>query len=139
MCREETRLSGVEAMKPFLMVAAGGMFGSMARYGLALICIRCCPSAVFPIATFATNCIGCLLMGAAFSIFERASIPNSDVRLFVMTGVLGGFTTFSAFGLETLLLLRTNEVAVAILYATASTTLCLLAVWAGMMFARYVV
>lgn len=77
------------------------------------------------------NVLGCLLIGALAGAAEKFGFIGPGVRLFLFTGLLGGFTTFSAFGFETFYLLRRGEPAIAALYAGASVLACLAAVWAG--------
>ena len=79
-----------------LLVAAGGALGSTARYGVSLLALRWCGSA-FPWGTLAVNVLGCLAAGVVAARVD----PLSPWRTFLVAGVLGGFTTFSAFGLET--------------------------------------
>ena len=89
-----------------LVIAIGGGLGALARYGLSgLVQGR---GAAFPWGTLAVNAIGCLLIGA---LFERVA---ADARAFVVVGVLGGFTTFSAFGHETVELLRGGQLNLAL-------------------------
>ena len=85
----------------------------------------------FPWSTFAVNVLGCLLIGILSGAAEKSDVIGPAARLFLFTGLLGGFTTFSAFGFETFYLLRRGEIVMAALYATASVLVCLVAVWAG--------
>lgn len=82
-------------MRDVLLVGAGGALGSVGRYLLSLLALRLFGSA-FPIGTLAVNVLGCLAAGAVAARLD----PLSPWRIFLITGVLGGFTTFSAFGLE---------------------------------------
>ena len=107
----------------------GGALGALARYGLS--------RAVgerdgFPWATFAINVSGCLLIGVAL---ERLDSPEW-LRVGVIVGVLGGYTTFSAFGNETLDLLDSNRVALGLAYAVGSVVVGVTAVWVGAMLGR---
>lgn len=77
------------------------------------------------------NVLGCLFIGALSGATEKFDLISPGVRLFLFTGLLGGFTTFSAFGFETFYLLRRGEIVMAALYAIASVLVCLLAVWSG--------
>lgn len=86
----------------FLLVGIGGALGSMARYGIGLAV----PSVGFPYATLLVNVLGCFAVGLALPTLDRAAALSPDVRLLVVVGFLGGFTTFSAFGNETIALLR---------------------------------
>ena len=117
-------------MSAFLWVGLGGFLGSVARYAVAMWCGAAQPGR-FPWATFAVNCAGCLLIGVLAGLFSRASVPGT-VRLFLITGVLGGFTTFSAFGLESVVLLRRGETGLALLYVLGSVMVGVLAVCLGL-------
>jgi CrcB protein len=117
-------------MTKVLMIGLGGAFGSMARYLLANAVARAVPGP-FPWGTFAVNVAGCLAMGAvAYFALDRASLGDT-ARLFVAAGLLGGFTTFSAFGAETVDLLDRRSFALAAAYASASVLVGLGAFWAG--------
>ena len=118
-------------MSAFLWVGLGGFLGSMARYAVALA-IGAPAAGRFPFATFAVNLAGCLLIGLLAGLFSRMPAVPDAVRLFLVTGVLGGFTTFSAFGLETVLLLRRGEIAMALLYVGGSVLAGIAAVWLGL-------
>ena len=117
-------------MSAWLWVGAGGMLGSMARYGVALALGAPAPGR-FPWATFAVNGGGCLLIGMLAGAFARAPVSDG-LRLFLLTGALGGFTTFSAFGLESVALLRRGDVVMAAAYVLGSVALGLVAVWIGL-------
>lgn len=116
-------------MSAFLWVGLGGLLGSIARYAVALS-IGGTETGRFPWATFVVNCVGCLFIGLLAGGFARAPVPEG-ARLFLITGILGGFTTFSAFGLESVNLLRNGELAVALLYIQGSVLVGVLAVWIG--------
>ena len=107
-------------------VGLGGLLGSVARYAVA-VALPPAVNARFPVASFAVNCIECLLIGVLAGGLARTSAPES-FRLFLITGVLGGFTTFSAFGLESLALLRRGDTTAAFLYILASVLLGVAAV-----------
>ena len=89
-----------------LWVALGGALGASARYGVGCLLQR--SAASIPLATLAVNALGCLLAGACMGWSERQALAPS-LRLFLLTGALGGFTTFSAFGVETLALQRAGR------------------------------
>ena len=101
-------------MKDVFVVAAGGALGAVARYKLSGLILHHALSWKFPAATFAVNVLGCLLAGALAGLVERHDFFGPHVRLLLFTGILGGFTTFSAFGLETAYLLRRGEAGVAL-------------------------
>lgn len=118
-------------MPPLLYVGLGGFLGSIARYALSSL-LQPSASGRFPVGTFTVNVLGCLVVGVLAGIAERYDLWSPSVRLFLFTGCLGGFTTFSAFGLETVALGRRGELAVAALYAGGSVALGLAAVWLGL-------
>ncbi len=119
-------------MKQFLLVGLGGGLGSMARYGVARWMLITGAPPFFPWATFTVNVVGCLIIGLLAGMADRYHLFSDNVTLLLFTGLLGGFTTFSSFGLETILLLRRGEWGVASVYVIGSLLLGLLAVWLGM-------
>lgn len=125
-------------MTRFLLVAAGGALGSMARYGLGLTLGRLLPGAAWPWGTFAANLIGGLLMGLLAGWLAYRGQGGESVRLFAAVGLLGGFTTFSAFSLETALMIQKRDWATAGLYVAASVIVSVAALFIGLMIARRV-
>ena len=124
-------------MMLFLLVAAGGALGAMARYGLGLTVGRLAPGAGWPWATFAANTTGGLLMGLlAGWLALKAGAGQESLRLFAAVGVLGGFTTFSAFSLEAALMIERRELATAFVYAVGSVVVSIAALFVGLMIAR---
>lgn len=119
-------------MKSILIVGVGGFVGSVARYALSAWVAQLTPQSRFPFGTFAVNILGCLVAGVLTGLAERHELFGPETRLLLFTGLLGGFTTFSAFGLETMSLLRRGEISVALTYVIASVVLGLLAAWLGM-------
>lgn len=119
------------SLQAVALVGIGGAAGSVARYLLSSWTMQAADMPKFPLGTFAVNLLGCLLIGACAGLAERFAWFGSDVRLLLMTGLLGGFTTFSAFGLETLQLLRRGEWLVAGGYVAGSVVLGVAAVWLG--------
>ncbi|HVT93077.1 MAG TPA: fluoride efflux transporter CrcB [Bryobacteraceae bacterium] len=116
----------------FVWVALGGAFGSVGRYWLSLSLARLA-GGTFPWGTLLVNIIGCAFIGwfaAAYGPQSRAALSPS-VRLLVMTGICGGFTTFSSFTLEALNLARSGEWPKACAYVAASMIACLLGVFLG--------
>ena len=119
-------------MANILTVGLGGFAGAVARYLLGGWVLHHTLSAKFPWSTFAVNILGCLAIGVLSGLAERLDWFTPSMRLLLLTGLLGGFTTFSAFGLETVHLLRRGELGIAVSYALASVLVCTLAVWIGM-------
>lgn len=124
-------------MTRFLLVALGGGLGATARYGLGLLVGRLAPGAAWPWGTFGANILGGLLMGLlAGWLALRAGAHQESIRLFAAVGVLGGFTTFSAFSLETALMIERRDLATAGLYVAASAALAIGALFLGLTLAR---
>lgn len=115
-----------------LLVGLGGFAGAVARYLLGGWVLHHTLEAKFPWSTFAVNVLGCLLMGALSALIERFDLFTPHARLLLLTGLLGGFTTFSAFGFETIYLLRRGELWIAAAYILASVFACGLALWVGL-------
>jgi CrcB protein len=118
-------------MHPVLLVALGGAVGSVARYGVGVALARWLGLA-FPWGTLAVNVIGGLAMGL---LAARVAPDNESARLLIGTGLLGGFTTFSAFSLETVRLME-QQPGLAALYALASLVLSVGACWMGLELGR---
>lgn len=114
---------------PLILVAMGGAIGSMARYGVSSLVVKQVNPVNFPWGTFSVNVLGCMLAGVFLLVAESMQSISQEARLFVVTGLLGGFTTFSAFGIETLGLLRRGEMLIAISYASLSIIVGVLAMW----------
>lgn len=124
-------------MTRFLLVASGGALGAMARYGLGLIAGRAAPNAAWPWGTFGANVIGGLLMGLLVGwLALKAGAGQESLRLFAAVGVLGGFTTFSAFSLETALMIQRRELMLAAAYALGSVVVATGALFVGLWLAR---
>ncbi len=103
-----------------LWVALGGGLGALARYALSNWLLPYTVANKFPWPTFAVNVAGCLMAGMLLAMMNKYEWHSPSVRLFLLTGVLGGFTTFSAFGLETFELIKRGEPLLALLYVAAS-------------------
>lgn len=114
-----------------LLVALGGALGSAARFGLSGWALHHSVNWRFPIGTFLVNVIGCLSVGLLGGLVVKHDLLSADARVFLFTGIAGGFTTFSAFGLETFYLLRRGEGLMAGAYVSASVICSLLLLWIG--------
>lgn len=126
-----------EGMTRFLLVACGGAVGAMARYGLGLAFSRLLPGASWPWPTLSANVIGGLAMGLMAGLLSARPADSQDfIRLFAVVGLLGGFTTFSTFSLETVVMLERREIVPALGYVLASVVLAIAAVFVGLMIAR---
>ncbi len=102
-------------LKDILLVGVGGLLGSVGRYLCILGVARVYPIATFPYTTLLVNVVGCFIIGFLGGLGTHKQLLAEPGRLFLFTGVLGGFTTFSAFGMETFYLLRTSQWSLAFL------------------------
>ena len=125
------------SLNHLLLVGAGGFLGSICRYSLSGWLLK--PwSLTFPLGTLAVNVLGSLMIGYVFGFIESRPITGETLRGLVVVGFLGGFTTFSAFSLETFGLLQDGQWAKAGLNAGLSVILCLLAVALGFGLAHWI-
>ena len=118
-------------MQGILLVGLGGFLGSIARYMLGGVVMHMTAEGGFPYGTFAVNVLGCLVVGMLAGVAEQYDVFGPDTRLLLFAGLLGGFTTFSAFGLEAINLIRRGDLGIAVLYVGGSVILCITAVWLG--------
>lgn len=118
-------------MTNILLVGAGGFIGSVLRYLLSGYIQQTTKSINFPYGTLAVNVIGCFVIGFLAQLAESRGVFTSESRLFVFIGILGGFTTFSTFGNETLNLARDSQMLGALANIGANVIIGLLAVWLG--------
>ena len=117
-------------LKNFLIVGLGGGAGSMLRYAVQKIFISH-HAATFPTGTLLVNISGCFLIGILWGLASRSLTWNEEMKLLLMTGFCGGFTTFSAFTLEGIGLLKENKTTLFLIYITASVIGGLLATFIG--------
>ncbi len=122
-------------MLKLLIVAAGGALGSLARYGLSGW-IHSRTQGGFPYGTLAVNVLGCLAIGAALHFIQDRQTLGPNARLFLTIGILGGFTTFSSFGYETVQLASGGQWGAAAANVLGNVVLGLGAVWLGWTGAR---
>ena len=124
-------------MTRFLLVGLGGAVGSMARYGLGLAAGCLAPGSTWPWGTLAANLIGGFLMGLLVGwLALRGGDDQETLRVLMGVGVLGGFTTFSAFSLETALMLQRRDWTMAGGYVGLSVTLAVAGVMLGLFLMR---
>lgn len=116
-------------MKLLIAIGTGSFIGGACRYLLSQF-IQEKFLSTFPFGTLGVNVLGCALIGLVFGLSDRGAMPQ-EWRLFIATGVLGGFTTFSAFSLETFALLRDGQFLYAFIYITATVVLGILATFLG--------
>lgn len=114
-----------------LLVGVGSLFGGVFRYGLSIWVHRLLDNPWFPYGTLAVNALGCLAIGFLSGLAEARAAFTPEARLFLFVGVLGGFTTFSSFALETFSLARDTQSLAALVNIGLQLVLGLLAVWLG--------
>jgi fluoride exporter len=123
-------------MNGFLLVGLGGALGAMSRYGFSTLLNRFWTLG-FPLATLLINIIGAIAMGLFVGLSARFIPAGAEqLKLFVAVGFLGGFTTFSAFSLDTITLLERGDIAPAILYVALSVVVCLAGLYLGLLLTR---
>lgn len=122
-------------MQKTIFIALAGLLGTVLRYWLTGFVARQYGEN-FPWGTLAVNLIGCFFAGAVFFLTETRLVVNPTLRMVILIGLLGGFTTFSSYGLQTFTLLRDGEVGLAIVNVVTSNTLGLFMVWVGYLFAK---
>jgi CrcB protein len=118
-----------------VLIAVGAVLGALARYGLSGLVQRRLDSS-FPGGTLVVNVVGCVVIGVILYLTEDRPMLRPEARLFLVVGVLGSFTTFSAFGYETFEMLRDGALRLALLNVLAQVVLGLGAVWGGHAVAR---
>ncbi len=117
-------------MRALLFVGIGGGLGSILRYMISLFIGRHVP-VVFPLGTLLVNISGCFLIGIFYSLSTKYTGFDPEWRLFLITGICGGYTTFSTFSYDGLILLKQGSTISFLLYAVGSVVLGLLATFAG--------
>ena len=117
-------------MSKYFVVILGGGLGAVSRYIVGSLMARLY-SGTFPAGTFLINVTGSFLIGILMTLFLNRSTLHPNLRLFLVTGILGGYTTFSSFEWEALITLRTGAAAISVLYIGSSVVLGLAAAWVG--------
>jgi len=120
-----------------LLLAAGGAIGTVSRYAVSGLTHKFIDG-TFPVGTLAVNVLGSLMIGLLWGTWETANL-SSHLRTFLFIGIMGGFTTFSTYSLETLNLFREGEIRMAVINVLANNILGLFMVFAGFFAARSVI
>ncbi|MDP1582934.1 MAG: fluoride efflux transporter CrcB [Bradyrhizobium sp.] len=123
-------------MKSYLLVFVGGGIGASLRHTVNMVSARGLGTA-FPWGTFIINISGSLVMGLVAGYLAFKGGASQPWRLFLMTGILGGYTTFSAFSLDAALLYERGEIAAALLYVLGSVLLSIAGLFAGLALVRH--
>ena len=124
-------------MQKVVLIGLAGLVGTLGRYALSGIIARRFGE-TFPTGTLLVNVAGCFLAGFLFYLMQERFLVDQTIRAVVMIGLLGGFTTFSSFGLQTFTLLKDGEFWFAAVNIVGSNLLGLLMVWAGYTMAKVV-
>ncbi|MDK2821581.1 MAG: fluoride exporter [Clostridia bacterium] len=119
----------------YLYIALGGALGATSRY-IVSTWIYNKSEYLFPLGTFIVNIIGCFLLGVFSNLTLEKSV-SPQIRMMISVGFLGAFTTFSTFSLETLNIIKENNIGIAFLNITLSIIIGLLAVWVGVAFTNF--
>ncbi|MDR1056389.1 MAG: fluoride efflux transporter CrcB [Prevotellaceae bacterium] len=122
-------------MKQILLVGLGGGVGSILRYLTSFFIFKKYSTA-FPWGTFVVNILGCLIIGFLIGLSEKSDILDKDLRLLLVTGFCGGYTTFSAFSAENFQLFETGNYILLTTYIAASVIIGILATWSGYILAK---
>jgi fluoride exporter len=122
-------------IRNIFFVGLGGSLGSIARYLCQRLMLMIYPHS-FPVGTFAVNIIGCFLIGLFWGLAFKSFADNESWKLFLMTGICGGFTTFSAFTLEGIGLIKEQKTGLFLLYIGGSVIAGLFATYIGMKIIR---
>ncbi len=122
-------------MSHYLLIAAGGALGAMARYGMGTA-VQARVGSMAPVGTMSVNILGCLLMGIVAGGIGARVLTHPHWRSFVAIGLLGGFTTFSSFGYETFALVEDGRWDLALMNVLVSTLAGLAALWIGVILIR---
>lgn len=119
-------------MTMIVAIALGGALGALMRYGVIVLA-----GPGNPWAIMAVNISGSFVMGLSIGVFTYALTPSPEFRAFLTTGLLGGYTTFSAFSADAIALLQKGQAAEAVVYVAGSTGLSILGLYAGLVIIRW--
>ncbi|MEX1202002.1 MAG: fluoride efflux transporter CrcB [Ferruginibacter sp.] len=122
-------------IKQILIVGLGGGLGSIFRFLTSLFTAKYYSNA-FPLATLTANTVGCFLIGLLIGLLEQNIQTNQNLKLLLITGFCGGYTTFSTFAAENISLLQANNYFTTILYIVTSVIAGLFAVWLGLIITK---
>ena len=120
----------------YLLVFIGGGVGASLRHAVNVLCARALGTA-FPWGTFIINITGSTVMGMIVGYLAFKGEASQAWRLFLMTGILGGYTTFSAFSLDAVLLYERGQIGLALFYVLGSVVFSILGLFAGLALVRY--
>jgi len=124
-------------MQKTIFIAIAGLVGTLLRYWLAGFVARQYGER-FPWGTLIVNLVGCFLAGALYHLDEERLLISPTLRTVILIGLLGGFTTFSSYGLQTFTLLRDGQIGLATINVAVSNVLGLLMVWTGYVLSRLI-
>ena len=122
-------------LRTILIVGIGGFIGSIFRY-MGQLAAGKIFSPSFPMGTFLVNLLGCFIIGVVFAMSEKGNLLTAEMRLFLAVGFCGGFTTFSTFASDNLMLLKDNSIGLLLINVLGSVVLGILAVYLGIVFIR---
>ena len=126
----------MQGLRSVLLAGAGGFLGSAARYLVGGWAHRLAPFVGFPLGTLVVNVAGCFTIGVLGGLIDGRQLFGPEARVFLLIGVLGGFTTFSSFAYETLALARDAQMARAFANVAAQVVIGLGAAWLGQVVVR---
>lgn len=127
----------MSAVSRLLLIGFAGFAGTLLRYWISGEIARRYGE-TFPLGTLVVNALGCFIIGFLFYFFYERALGSPVLRTAVFIGLLGGFTTFSSYGLQTFTLLRDGELFFALLNVAASNVVCLVLVWLGYSLAKVI-
>ena len=128
----------IHDLEKVFLVGTGGFIGSVLRYVIGGLVQSAVPASTFPYGTLAVNVTGCFGIGLVSRLIEAHGVLGPETRAFLVMGILGGYTTFSAFGNETMNLLRDGQLLAAGINISGHLVLALCAVWLGWLTAQLI-